>query len=247
MDVLSIIGVVVGLTAVLAGQHLEGGHLQGLINGPALLIVLGGSLGAVLLQSPMNTFIRAIQMSRWILVSPHLELNEAIEKLIKWSHMSRKEGLLGLEVVAKQEDDLFVRKGIQLLVDGNEPEVIRDALEIELQVIEDNDIQAAKVYESMGGYTPTLGILGAVMGLIHVMENLAEPEKLGGGIAVAFVATVYGVAFANMLFLPASKKLKALIRNHSRYRELLIEGITAIAEGENPRSLEGRLSGFLQQ
>ena len=186
-------------------------------------------------------------MSRWILVSPHLELNEAIEKLIKWSHMSRKEGLLGLEVVAKQENDLFVRKGIQLLVDGNEPEVIRDALEIELQVIEDNDIQAAKVYESMGGYTPTLGILGAVMGLIHVMENLAEPEKLGGGIAVAFVATVYGVAFANMLFLPASKKLKALIRNHSRYRELLIEGITAIAEGENPRSLEGRLSGFLQQ
>ena len=246
MDQLSIIGLLVGIGAVLLGQYLEGGHVTALLNGPALLIVMGGSLGAIFLQSPLSVFIRSMKLSSWIFTPPVEELNASIDRLIHWSNVARKEGLLGLETMIEQEPDYFVRKGMQLLVDGNEPEVIRDTLEIDLITREEADMDAARIYESMGAYTPTLGILGAVMGLIHVMGNLAEPEQLGSGIAVAFVATIYGVGFANLIFLPMANKLKAIIKKQSQFREMLVEGIVAIAEGENPRSMEGRLSGYLE-
>ena len=132
-----------------------------------------------------------------------------------------------------------------MLVDGGEPEVVRDILMLELEVLESRQLQAAKVYEAMGGYAPTVGIIGAVMGLIHVMQNLSDPSKLGAGIATAFVATIYGVGLANLLFLPVAAKLKALIQLHSQSREMIIEGITAIAEGENPRNVEIKLQGYL--
>ncbi len=246
MDLLSVIGLIVGFGAILLGQFIDGGHLATLINGPALLIVIGGSLGAIFLQSPMPIFIRSLKISRWIFKPPVNDTNQAIDRLIHWSNVARKEGLLGLEALVENEPDIFVRKGMQLLVDGNEPENIRETMEIDLITREDKDMQAAKIYESMGAYTPTLGILGAVMGLIHVMGNLAEPDKLGSGIAVAFVATVYGVGFANLVFLPMGYKLKAIIRGETQFREMLIEGIVAIAEGENPRAMEGRLSGFIE-
>ncbi|HCB43779.1 MAG TPA: flagellar motor protein, partial [Pseudomonas sp.] len=157
----------------------------------------------------------------------------------------RKEGLLGLESLADMEADPFARKGLQLLVDGSEPEALRSILEVELVNREHADLMAAKVYESMGGYSPTIGIIGAVMGLIHVMGNLADPSRLGAGIAVAFVATIYGVALANLFLLPVAAKLKAVVMQQSKYREMMLEGLLSIAEGENPRSIEMKLEGFL--
>jgi len=245
MDFLSLIGVFLGVAAILGGQFLEGGHASSLINGPALIIVAGGSLGAIMLQSPITTFMRAIRLMGWVFVPPRLMADEAIEKIISWSNIARKEGLLGLEAASDTEEDDFARKGLQLLVDGNEPEVMRNILEVEVDTREQHDLGAAKLYESMGGYTPTVGIIGAVLGLIQVMENLSDPSKLGHGIAVAFVATIYGVALANLLLIPIANKLKSLVMAQSQFRYMMIEGIVSIAEGDNPRNIESKLQGFL--
>jgi chemotaxis protein MotA len=206
---------------------------------------LGGTVGAALLQSPMSAFKRAMQILGWILFPPHLDLAGGIDRVVNWSLIARKEGLLGLEGVADAEPDDYSRKGLQLLVDGVEPEAIRSILEVDFYTQESRDVDAAKVFESMGGYAPTIGIIGAVMGLIHVMGNLGDPSQLGSGIAVAFVATIYGVASANLVLLPIASKLKSIAMRQSRYREMLLEGILSIAEGENPRSIELKLQGFM--
>lgn len=246
MDILSFIGVAIAFAAILGGNWLEGGHLDTLANGPAMVIVLGGTIGAVLLQTPLQLFLRSMRMLGMVFVPPRHALEATIEKLVEWSRVARKDGLLGLEAAAREEPDLFVRKGMQLLVDGNEPEEIRHALEVELDSREHFDLQAGKVLEAMGGYSPTIGIIGAVMGLIHVMQNLSDPSKLGSGIATAFVATIYGVGLANLFLLPMGAKLKAYVLQESHYRELVIEGLVAISEGENPRQIETRLQGFLR-
>jgi len=245
MDVLSLIGVILAFVAILGGNYLEGGHVGALVNGPAFLIVVGGTLGAAFLQTPMSVFKRSLAVVRWIIFPPRIDLAGGINRVVGWSMTARKEGLLGLEAVADVEADPYARKGLQLLVDGAEPEAIRSILEVDLYTQEGRDIQAAKVFDSMGGYSPTIGIIGAVMGLIHVMGNLADPSMLGSGIAVAFVATIYGVALANLFFLPVGNKLKAIALRQSRYREMLLEGILSIAEGENPRSIELKLQGFM--
>ena len=246
MDVLSLIGLILAFVAIVGGNFLEGGHVGALLNGPAGLIVLGGTLAAALLQSPLPAFKRALQILRWILFPPRVDLAGGIDRVVNWSLTARKEGLLGLEGVADAEPDPYARKGLQLLVDGAEPEAIRSILEVDFLTQEGRDIQAAKVFESMGGYAPTIGIIGAVMGLIHVMGNLADPSQLGNGIAVAFVATIYGVASANLILLPSANKLKAIVMRQSRYREMLLEGLLSIAEGENPRSIELKLQGFME-
>ena len=245
MDVLSLIGVILALVAILGGNYLEGGHVAALLNGPAALIVLGGTLGAALLQTPVAVFKRAMSISRWIFMPPRIDLAGGIDRVVNWSMTARKEGLLGLEAVADGEADPYARKGLQLLVDGAEPEAIRSILEVDLYTQESRDIQAAKFFECMGGYAPTIGIIGAVMGLIHVMGNLADPSLLGSGIAVAFVATIYGVAIANLVLLPIGNKLKSVALRQSAYREMLLEGILSIGEGENPRSIELKLQGFM--
>ncbi len=244
MDILSLIGLTVGLGAILLGQFLEGGHIGSLLNGPAILIVGGGTIGAVMLQSPLTIFTRAMRMLSWMFMPPRTDPEQTMAAIVDWSKVTRKEGLLGLERLVEQEPDPFARKGLQLLVDGNEPEVIRNSLEVELFARESQDIEAAKVYEGMGGYSPTIGIIGAVMGLIHVMGNLADPSQLGGGIAVAFVATIYGVGLANLIFLPVANKLKLLVKQRSMYYEMIIEGLVAIAEGENPTNIQSRLEGY---
>lgn len=193
----------------------------------------------------MSAFKRALHNVRWILVPPRIDMAGGIDRVVNWSLVSRKEGLLGLEASAEAEPDDYARKGLQLLVDGAEPATIRSILEVDLYNRETRDLQAAKVFESMGGYAPTIGIIGAVMGLIHVMGNLADPSQLGNGIAVAFVATIYGVASANLLLLPVAHKLKALAQRQAAYREMLLEGLLSIAEGENPRSIEMKLQGYL--
>jgi len=246
MDVLSLIGVLLAFVAIMGGNYLEGGHVGSLLNGPAALIVIGGTLGAVFLQTPMQVLKRAMTILHWIFFPPRIDLPGGVDRVVGWSLIARKEGLLGLESIAESEPDAYSRKGLQLLVDGAEPESIRSILEVDFFTQEDRDIRAAKVFESMGGYSPTIGIIGAVMGLIHVMGNLADPGMLGSGIAVAFVATIYGVGLANLLLLPIASKLKTLAARQSRYREMLLEGILSIAEGENPRSIELKLQGFME-
>lgn len=246
MDILSVLGVLLGFSAILGGNLLEGGYFASLINLPALIIVLGGTMGATLLHFPSKIILHSIKIL-WLIVNPRkIYLDKQIIKIVRWSALARKEGLLGLEAVANKEKDPFAQKGLQLLVDGNEPEIIRQCLDVELNTIEHIEMQAAKVYEAMGGYCPTIGIIGAVVGLIQVMQNLSDPELLGAGIATAFVATIYGVGFANLLFLPIANKLKFQAYALIQSKEMMLEGITAIAEGENPRNIELRLSGYIK-
>ncbi len=245
MDMMTIAGVILAGISIIGGNHLEGGHLSSLLLPVAFLIVGGGTLACLLVQTPLDIFMKALKLTRWMIFPPKLAAVEAIEKITDWSNIARKEGLLGLEALAENESDLFARKGLQLLVDGSEPEAIRGIMEVELDTKEYHDTQAAKVWEGMGGYAPTIGIIGAVMGLIHVMQNLADPSKLGSGIAVAFVATIYGVGLANIFFLPMANKMKSIIHDQTKFREMIIEGIVAIAEGENPRSIETKLQGFI--
>ena len=245
MDILTLLGLLIGFGAIIGGNILEGGHTSSLLQLTAGLIVLGGTIGAVLVQTQLPVFVRSLKMLLWVFKPPKVEQKAAVEKIVGWSNIARKEGLLGLESLVESETDLFARKGLQLLVDGSEPESIRSILEVEIDVKEHFDTQAAKVYEGYGGYSPTIGIIGAVMGLIHVMNNLADPSKLGSGIAVAFVATIYGVALANLIFLPVANKLKSHIHNQAQFREMVVEGVISIAEGENPRNIETKLEGYL--
>jgi len=246
MDILSIIGIIVGFGAIIGGQFLEGGHLDTILNSVAFLIVFGGTVGAVMLQTPLNTFVQSLKMFVWIFKPPLDSPSDTLDKILEWNQVARKEGLIVLESIAMDEDDLFTQKGLQLISDGAEAEILREILETDLDLQEASGIQAAKVYEAMGGYSPTIGIIGAVMGLIHVMGNLADPSSLGSGIAVAFIATIYGVGLANLLFLPIGNKLKTLVGRRSNIQMMLIEGLVGVANGDNPRNIESRLQAYLQ-
>lgn len=245
MDRLSIIGFSLALIAILGGQYIEGGSLGALWDAPAALIVFGGTIGAVMLQSSYQTFSLAMKLTIWVIKPPVDNMMAGVRKVINWSVIARKEGLLGLEEAADNETDPFTSKALNLLVDGGEPDVIRSSLTVDMHAREYEHVMASRVYEAMGGYAPTIGIVGAVMGLIQVMSNLSDPDKLGPGIATAFVATIYGVTSANLLFLPIANKIKQLVHRHSHYEEMLIEGVVAIAEGENPRLIEGKLMGYI--
>ena len=244
MDKISVAGVLIGILAIIGGQILEGGHVGSLSQHTALLIVLGGTLGAVMLQSPYATFMRGIRMAKWVWLPPVVNHSQLIQQVATWSQVSRREGLLALEGMISQMKDEFAKKGLQLLVDGAEPERLREVLEVEINTFEDEMKLSAKIWEAAGGYSPTIGILGAVMGLIHVMENLSDPSKLGAGIAVAFVATIYGVGLANLVFLPMANKLKAHIGRLVVQREMIVDGLVGIANGDNPRIIETRLKGY---
>ncbi len=245
MDIISIIGIALALIAIIGGQLLEGGHLGSLVQLTAFIIVIGGTAGAVMLQSSIETFLRGMRMVKWVFVPPALDAQPLIRDITQWSNTARKGGLLALESAIDDIDDPFTRKGLQMLVDGAEPETLRDTLQVEIDAYEEQQRQAAKIWDAAGGYAPTVGILGAVLGLIHVMENLSDPSKLGAGIAVAFVATVYGVGSANLFFLPIGNKLKSIIAREVVLREMLIEGLISVANGENPRLIERKLQGYL--
>ena len=244
MDSISLIGITLALAAILVGQVLEGGHIGSLVQPTAFLIVIGGTLGAVTLQSSLRVFRDGLRMLRWVFMPPALDHATLIQKVVSWSVTARKEGLLALEAQIPALDDPFIAKGLQLLVDGVEPERLREVLEVEIDTWEARMKLGAKIWEAAGGYAPTIGILGAVMGLIHVMENLSDPSKLGSGIAVAFVATIYGVGSANLIFLPMSKKLMGVIATLVTLREMVVDGLVGIANGDNPRIIESRLSGY---
>jgi chemotaxis protein MotA len=245
MDILSLIGIVLGVVAIVGGAVAKGAGLSSLWSAAAFIIVILGTLAAILVQTPMPTFRRALGIFGWIIKPPEDHGRQLLNQINGWSARARKDGLLGLEADIGKLTDPFLRKGLQMLVDGNEPDTLRKVLEIDLHSQEQSDLAAAKVFEGMGIYAPTLGIIGAVLGLMAVMQNLADPSKLGVGIAAAFTATIYGIASANLFFLPVAAKLKSVIRQRARTHELVIEGLIAIAEGENPRNIESRLQGYL--
>lgn len=245
MDKLSLVGIVLGVGAIVGGQLIEGGHLSSLLQPAAFIIVVGGTFGAVLLQSSWEVFLAGLKMAKWVIAPPVVAHGDLINQIVKWSHIARKEGLLSLEAQVDVLDDAFARRGLQMLVDGIEPDRLRDLLEIETDAYETHLKISARVWEAAGGYSPTIGILGAVMGLIQVMENLSDPSKLGAGIAVAFVATIYGVGLANLIFLPISKKLMANISHLVVLRDMYVDGIIGIANGDNPHVIESRMQGYV--
>jgi chemotaxis protein MotA len=245
MDRLSVIAVVLAMIALIGGSILKGAGVMALLNPAAFLIVIVGTIASIMLHTPVTTFKHALKMAKWVFKPPTTDSAALISKVIEWSGIARKQGLLALEGTVETETDPFIRKGLQMLVDGAEPDLIRNMLEVEMQTKEHFDQQGAKVFEGMGIYAPTLGIIGAVLGLMAVMKNLADPSKLGAGIAAAFTATVYGIGAANLFLLPMAAKLKAQVSEQTRVREMLIEGLIAIAEGQNPRNIETKLKGFL--
>ncbi len=245
MDILTLIGFVCAILAVVVGAILKGAGVKALLSAAAFMIVIVGTFASIFIHTPLPAFKHGMKMFGWIVRPPTINGSALITKLIEWSNVARKQGLLGLESVINGEPDPFVKKGLQLVVDGTEPEQIRSIMEVELSVREHTDLAGAKVFEAMGIYAPTLGIIGAVLGLMAVMQNLADPSKLGTGIAAAFTATIYGIGFANLLFLPAAAKLKAIIGQQTQVREMVIEGLISIAQGENPRAIESKLQGYV--
>lgn len=245
MDRISVLGLIIGLAAIVGGQVLEGGHVSSLVQPTAFLIVIGGTVGAVMLQSPQRVVMRGVRMVKWVWYPPVINHQQLITLITNWGQVARREGLLALENQIGVQKDAFLKKGLQLLVDGAEPQRIREALDVDILTFEDGQRQAARIWESAGGYSPTIGILGAVMGLIHVMENLSDPSKLGAGIAVAFVATIYGVGLANLVLLPIGNKLKAIVARQVKVREMIVDGLIGIANGDNPRIIESRLRGYV--
>ncbi len=245
MDRLTILGLVIGLAGIMTGQLLEGGNLSILFQGAAFFIVLGGTLGAVMVQCPTKVFVMAIRMGSWAFIPPKWNGLELIRQLTDYSLLARKDGVLALEARASTTTDPFLKKGLFLLVDGYSPEKIREVLDVDIRSWEQLRWQSARAWEAAAGYSPTIGIIGAVLGLMQVMQNLSNPEKLGGGIAVAFVATIYGVAFANLLFLPVANKLKAIIMRQTHTYEMIIDALAAIANGDNPRLIEIKLQSYL--
>jgi len=245
MDRLSLIGLLVAFGGILGGQLIEGGSADILLQGAAFLIVCGGTLGAVMVQSSYKVFVTGVKMARWVFVMPKHSTQKLISQIVAWSSVARKDGILALESHIAQNREPYVKKGLQLLVDGNSADKIREVLEIDNLTYEKFQFQSARVWESAAGYSPTIGILGAVLGLVHIMQNLSEPSKLGAGIAVAFISTIYGVGLANLVYLPIANKLRSLIQQDMVMREMLLDGLIAISSGENPRYIECKLKGYI--
>ncbi|MCX6538837.1 MAG: flagellar motor protein [Acidobacteria bacterium] len=247
IDVSSFIGVPLAIGLILIGQWYEGGSVLSLLQPTAAMIVFGGTFGAVMLSFSRNDIIRAFGALRTVFLWDGEAPSKTIDTILQYAYRARKDGILSLDSDLDKITDPFLEKAIHQLVDSNSPQTLRDVLEIESRGREDYDEIPAKVYEAAGGYAPTIGILGAVIGLIQVMQHLTDPTKLGQGIAVAFVATVYGVGSANLFFLPAATKLKMKARHEARRRELTLEGVLAIQEGLFPRMIQEKLYGFAAQ
>jgi chemotaxis protein MotA len=247
LDIATIVGITLAIGSIIGGQILEGGHVGSIMQLTAFIIVMGGTIGAICVQNPLSVVLKGVSMMSLGIMDPKHDNKGTITTIIDLANVSRKQGLLALEGKLKDIHDPFFRKGVQLIVDGTDPKVVHEIMEIDVEFQEEEGIKAAKVWESAGGYSPTIGIIGAVLGLIHVMENLADPSKLGSGIAVAFVATVYGVGAANLLFLPLAGKMKFKLKEEAASRMMIIMGLVGLAQGENPRLLQEKLEGYLPE
>ncbi len=246
MDWSGLIGVLLAFVGILVSYGLDGGHVASLLQPAAFAIVFSGTVGAVIVQTRLPVFVRGLKLTRWMVYPPTDQRQNMLHNVAVWGQNVRREGLLSLESHMRASNDEFVAKGLRLMIDGIDLVKLREILEAEIQAYEFELRQAVKIWEAAGGYSPTIGILGAVLGLIRIMEHLSDPTKLGGGIAVAFVATVYGVGLANLVYLPIANRIKAMIAQQVRGKELVMEGLLAIGYGEHPRVIEDRLTAFLK-
>jgi chemotaxis protein MotA len=247
MDVATVIGLVLAIGGILGGQAIEGGSIGSIMQGTAAIIVLGGTLGACMVNFPLSIVIASFKGVSKAFFNPKVDHRAVISEIIRFANKARKEGIISLEAESQSASDPFLRRALAMAVDGVEPKILRETMELEISNLEEEEEHPIKFWEAAGGYSPTIGILGAVLGLIHVMENLADPSKLGSGIAVAFVATVYGVGLANLLYLPISGKLKVKMKATMVAKEIMLVGVISILEGENPRLIEDKLKSFLSQ
>ena len=245
MDKASLTGIVLALGGILAGLLLEGGNLRQILQPTAAMIVFGGTLGAVMLQFPLPVLVQAVRRLRSVFVSSKGNSEQTVRRLVQYAQKARREGIVSLDAELDAIEDPFLKKSLMLAVDGTEPDELRKIMELELDNQAEYEEQVPQVFESAGGFAPTIGIIGAVLGLIQVMQHLDKIDEVGRGIAVAFVATIYGVGSANLVYLPVSGKMKLRIREEQITREMTLEGVASILEGMNPRMLETKLLGFL--
>jgi chemotaxis protein MotA len=244
MDFATLAGLVAGVGFILLGQAIEGGHAGSLVQGASALIVFGGTLGTVLVAFPGRDLKKALRLLGQAFGDKKHDPGKVVKEVVELASLARRDGVLALESKLGALQDPFLRRAMQLLVDGVDATVARTTLETEIELEYEENAAAAKVYESAGGFAPTVGIIGAVLGLIHVMENLSDPTKLGPGIAVAFVATVYGVGISNLVLLPLANKLKRKLVGEKERKTLIAEGVLGIQDGLNPRVLEEKLRAF---
>jgi chemotaxis protein MotA len=236
-----------GFGAVFGGAALEGLHMGALIQPTAAIIVLGGTAAATIVSFPLATLLTAVKDLKKVFLPPKDDPEAVIKNIINYAAKARRNGLISLEQEAQTVKDSFTKKGISLVVDGIDPQKLRETLEIELSSFEAHSKGSAEVFESAGGFAPTIGIIGAVLGLIHVMNNLSDSSKLGGGIAVAFVATIYGLMTANIICIPFGTKLKHRLKEELLQKEMVIEGLIAIQNGENPHFIEQKLRAYMHE
>ena len=245
MDISSLIGAIIGVVSILIGQALEGGNIGQLLQITAALIVFGGTIGGVVLSFSKEDLIGAIIALKDVFLDKKVDFDETIAEIIRYAVKGRKEGVIALEKDAKYASDPLLMLGLQAVSDGTDPTLVRQMLETQMTLEETQVAARAKVWESAGGYSPTIGIIGAVLGLIQVMQNLSDPSKLGAGIAVAFVASVYGVGAANLFYIPFGSKIKTKFRKELLKKEMITEGILAIQAGESPALIERKLQSFI--
>lgn len=247
MDKATLGGLLLGLGGILLGLMLEGGNLGQVLQPTAAMIVFGGTLGAVLIHYPLAVVINAFRRLAHVFLEPDQNARSTIDALVKYANQARREGIISLDRELANIREPFLRRSLMLAVDGTEPQELRKIMELELDNQAEQEEKISQVFESAGGFSPTIGIIGAVLGLIQVMQHLDKIDEVGRGIAVAFVATIYGVGAANLLLLPAAGKLKIRIREEQVIREMTLEGVVSILEGMNPRMLETKLLGFLTE
>lgn len=247
MSKLGLLGFVVTLSSILVAQLYHNAPISGLFDLSAFLIVFGGTSGAILVQTSPNQLKQALIQLRYLFAQPNYSMSEQVKLLKHWSVLSRQEGLLSLEKENSENLDKFTQLGLAMIADGCNEGVLQDILQQEMQLEMEESERSAQVYEAMGGYSPTIGIIGAVLGLIQALTYLDQPDLLGQGIAVAFVATIYGVAFANFVFLPIANKIRVNYQHKALFQEMSTVGFIAIAYGENSLLLERRLHGYLER
>jgi chemotaxis protein MotA len=243
-DLSTLAGISIALAGIIGGLLLEKGSIADVSQSTAALIVLGGTIGAVLVTTPMAVFLRAVRALSGVVMEPANTVQAAIDQLIHFATRARKNGIVSLETETAAIPDPFLRKALNLAVDGTDLQELRKIMDTEIGLREQAGESEAKVWEAAGGYAPTIGIIGAVMGLIQVMKHLEDIKEVGRGIAVAFVATVYGVGAANILFLPVASKLKARLHEATLVREMILEGVVGIVEGLNPTLIRIKLESY---
>jgi len=247
MDKASIGGVLLAVVGIMTGLLIEGGNLGQVLQPTAALIVFGGTMGAVLLQFPLTTVVAAFRGMAHVFAAPRKHDSHVIRLLVGFANKARRNGVVSLDSDLKDIDDPFLKQTLMLAVDGTEPTELRKIMRVILDSTTEDEERLPAVFESAGGFSPTIGILGAVLGLIQVMQHLDNIQEVGRGIAVAFVATIYGVGIANLFFLPFAGKMRIRIRDGHRRREMMLEGVISILEGMNPRMLEVKLAGFVDE